>query len=116
LGQGGAYLNDLYFCPHYPDGGYPGEIPELKIVCDCRKPKIGLLLRAQDRYNIDFSKSWFVGDTKQDVQTGINAGCRSVLLTCGDPRDSDKYPNAIPTMTCGSLKEAITAILGMKED
>jgi histidinol-phosphate phosphatase family protein len=116
LGQGGAFLNDLYFCPHHPDGGYPGEVPELKIVCDCRKPKIGLLLRAQDRYNIDFSASWFVGDTKQDVQTGINAGCRTVLLTSGDPRNDDKYPNAMPTMTCGSLKEAITAILGMKKD
>lgn len=111
LGREGAYLNDLYFCPHHPDKGYPGEIPELKIVCNCRKPKIGLLLQAQERYNIDFSESWFVGDTKQDVQTGINAGCRTVLLTCGDPRPSKIYANSKPTLVAGSLEEAVAKIL-----
>jgi hypothetical protein len=43
LGQEGAYLNDLFFCPHHPDAGFPAKCKELKIVCDCRKPKIGLI-------------------------------------------------------------------------
>ncbi|MCL2153221.1 MAG: sugar phosphate nucleotidyltransferase, partial [Oscillospiraceae bacterium] len=38
LGQEGAYLDDLFFCPHHPDKGYPEEIPEYKIICECRKP------------------------------------------------------------------------------
>jgi D,D-heptose 1,7-bisphosphate phosphatase len=114
LGQDGAYLNDLYFCPHHPDKGFPGENKEYKIVCDCRKPKIGMLLKAQQRYNIDFSKSWFVGDTKQDVQTGIHAGCRTILLTCGDPRPNYKFPEAEPTYTAKSLHEAIAFILNHK--
>jgi mannose-1-phosphate guanylyltransferase / phosphomannomutase len=113
LGEQGAYLNDLFFCPHHPDKGFPGEIPELKIDCDCRKPKIGLLKRAQERYNIDFASSWMVGDTKQDVQTGINAGCRTVLLTCGDPNYDKKYSDANPTFTAKSLKDAISTILKM---
>lgn len=114
LGQQGAYLNDLYFCPHHPDGGFPGEVKELKIACECRKPKIGMLLKAQERYNIDFAPSWMIGDTKQDVQTGINAGCRTVLLTCGDPNYDKKYSEAQPTFTASSLHEAISTILKMK--
>lgn len=114
LGKEGAYLDDLYFCPHHPNGGYAGEIPELKIVCNCRKPKIGLLLRAQERYNIDFSESWFIGDTKQDVQTGINAGCRTVCLTCGDPRPSKIFASVEPTFYSDSLQEAVEKILASK--
>jgi len=114
LGQQGAYLNDLFFCPHHPEGGYPGEVKELKIVCECRKPKIGLLKQAQERYNIDFASSWMIGDTKQDVQTGINAGCRTVLLTCGDPNYDKKYSEAQPTFTAKSLLEAVSTILEMK--
>jgi mannose-1-phosphate guanylyltransferase / phosphomannomutase len=114
LGKEGAYLNDLYFCPHHPDGGFPGEVKELKIVCDCRKPKIGMLKKAQERYNIDFASSWMIGDTKQDVQTGINAGCRTVLLTCGDPNYNKKYSDAQPTFTANSLHEAVSTILKMK--
>ncbi|MCH4210412.1 MAG: HAD-IIIA family hydrolase [Bacilli bacterium] len=114
LGKEGAYLNDLFFCPHHPDKGFPGEVKELKIDCDCRKPKIGMLLKAQKRYNIDFSKSWMIGDTKQDVQTGINAGCQTVLLTCGDPHPEKKFKEAQETFTSSSLYDAISTILNAK--
>ena len=114
LGQQGAYLNDLYFCPHHPDQNFPGEIKELKIVCNCRKPKIGMLQKAQASYNIDFASSWMIGDTKQDVQTGINAGCRTVLLTCGDPNYNKKFSEAQPTFIASSLHEAVLTILKMK--
>lgn len=114
LGKDGAYLNDLFFCPHHPDKGFPGEIKELKIKCTCRKPAIGLLLKAQERYNIDFENSYFVGDTKQDVQTGLNAHCHSVLLTCGDPNYDKKYTSATPEYIASSLHEAIDYILEKK--
>src|SRR5574344_596574 len=114
LGQEGAYLNDLYFCPHHPDRGFPGENPAYKIDCDCRKPKIGLLLRAQRRYNIDFKNSWMIGDTCQDVQTGINAGCHTCLLLGGDPNPYKKYADAKPDLICQNLAEAIDKILALK--
>lgn len=63
LGRKGAFLNDIFFCPHHPHKGYLGEVPELKIDCDCRKPKIGMLQRAADKYNIDLTQSWYVGDS-----------------------------------------------------
>ena len=84
LGKEGAYLDAIYYCPHHPHKGYEGERPELKIDCDCRKPKPGMLLKAAEDFNIDLSKSWMVGDGENDIQAGINAGCKTVLLSNGN--------------------------------
>lgn len=57
LGREGAYIDALYYCPHHPRRGFDGEISELKIDCDCRKPKPGMLLKAASDYNIDLLQS-----------------------------------------------------------
>ena len=80
LGREGAYVDALYYCPHHPDRGYPGEVPELKIDCGCRKPRPGLLLRAAADYNIDLANSWMIGDSDSDVQAGQAAGCRTIRI------------------------------------
>ncbi len=80
LGMEGAYIDAIYFCPHHPHSGYEGEIKELKIDCECRKPKPGMLLQAAKDFNIDLSESWMVGDGENDVQAGLAAGCKSVQL------------------------------------
>ena len=80
LGKDGAYLDAIYYCPHHPHKGYEGEIPELKIDCDCRKPKPGMLLKAADDFNIDLTKSWMIGDSENDVLAGKAAGCKTELL------------------------------------
>lgn len=80
LGQEGAYLDAIYFCPHHPDKGFEGEVPELKIDCDCRKPKPGMLLKAAEDFNIDLTSSWMVGDGKHDIGAGKNAGCHATLI------------------------------------
>ena len=95
LGNEGAYIDALYFCPHHPDSGYEGEIKELKIDCDCRKPKPGMFFRARDAYNIDLSASYMIGDSDNDVLAGSNAGCKCIKIE----RDGD-------------LLEAIEKILG----
>jgi len=81
LGEQGAYLDDIFVCPHHPDKGFPGERPEYKVNCDCRKPKPGLLLRAAEKYNIDLSDSWMIGDRPQDAAAGAAAGCQTIALT-----------------------------------
>ena len=80
LGREGAYVDDIYYCPHHPHRGYPGEVAELKIDCDCRKPKPGLLLQAAEDYNIDLTKSWMIGDSQSDMQAGEAAGCKTALV------------------------------------
>lgn len=80
LGKDGAYLDGIYFCPHHPDSGYEGEIKELKFECECRKPKPGMLFKAAQDLNIDLEQSWMIGDGKNDIQAGKNAGCRTALI------------------------------------
>ena len=80
LGAEGAYLDGIYYCPHHPHKGYEGEVPELKIDCDCRKPKPGMLLKAAEDFNIDLASSWMVGDGENDVKAGLAAGCHAALI------------------------------------
>ncbi len=81
LGLEGAYVDGIYYCPHHPHKGYEGEVPELKIDCDCRKPKPGMLLKAAEDFNIDLENSWMVGDGENDVKAGIAAGCKTALIS-----------------------------------
>lgn len=103
LGKDGAYIDALYFCPHHPDSGYEGEIIELKINCDCRKPKPGLLIRAAKDYNIDLTKSYMIGDGKNDVLAGKNAGCQTIILGEGCEVEAN--------YKCKDLLESINMIL-----
>lgn len=80
LGQAGAYLDAIYYCPHHPHSGYAGEVKSLKIECECRKPKPGMLMKAAKDYNIDLEHSWMIGDSKNDILAGKNAGCKTVLI------------------------------------
>lgn len=84
LGHEGVFVDAIYYCPHHPHKGYEGEIPELKIDCDCRKPKPGMLLQAAKDYNIDLAASWMVGDGENDVKAGIAAGCNTAMIGQGD--------------------------------
>lgn len=80
LGQNGAYIDGLYYCPHHPHKGYEGEISELKFDCNCRKPKPAMLLKAAADFNIDLSQSWMVGDGENDIKAGVAAGCKTALI------------------------------------
>ena len=102
FGAKGAYIDAIYFCPHHPHKGYAGEVPELKIDCDCRKPKPGMLLKAAQDFNIDLSQSWMIGDGENDVKAGQNAGCKTALI------GSEGYGQDI---TADSLKNAVEQII-----
>lgn len=110
LGEKGAYLDALYFCPHHPHKGYKGEVPELKMDCECRKPKPGMLLKAAEEFNIDLSQSWMIGDTARDVLTGHNAGCKSIFVTTGDQRPDEYSKTTTPDYEVASLSEALKII------
>ena len=84
LGAEGAYLDSIYYCPHHPHKGYEGEVPELKIDCDCRKPKPGMLVMAAEVSNIDLSTSWMIGDGENDIKAGMAAGCKTALIGEGE--------------------------------
>lgn len=110
LGAEGAYIDGLYYCPHHPDKGYPGEVPELKFDCDCRKPKTGLIDRAVEDFNIDLSGSWIIGDTDLDIMTGKNAGIRSILVDTGD-KDKFRRYQVEPELVRKDILAAVKAII-----
>ena len=112
LGKEGVFLDDVFYCPHHPDKGYPEENPAYKIPCECRKPKTGMIQKAAERYNIDLSGSWMIGDTTMDIQTGINAGMRTALVLTGEAGNDKKY-DVKPELVCRDLLDAVEKILQM---
>ena len=103
LGAEGAYIDGLYYCPHHPDRGFAGEVSELKIDCDCRKPKPGMLKKASEDFNIDLNSSWMIGDGKNDIGAGKNAGCHTALIDDAE-READ--------ITAENLLNAVEQIFG----
>ncbi len=89
LGERGAYLNAIYYCPHHPDSGYPEERKEYKVDCECRKPKPGMLQRAAREWNIDLTRSYMIGDSQRDYEAGVNAGVKRSI------RIERNMPNAL---------------------
>ena len=108
LGKEGAYIDKIYYCPHHTDGGFAGEIKELKINCECRKPKPGMLLQAAKEFNIDLSKSWMIGDGENDIKAGKAAGCHTVYI-------GDKETNVKFDVRSNSLRDAIDKIMEIED-
>lgn len=107
LGAEGAYIDGLYYCPHHPHKGYPGEVPELKIDCECRKPKPGMLIKASGDFNIDLASSWMIGDGESDAQAGRAAGCHTALI------DKTGKNQANAEIVVKNLREGVERILGL---
>jgi D,D-heptose 1,7-bisphosphate phosphatase len=105
LGREGAYIDALFYCPHHPDKGFPGERPEYKIECECRKPKPGMFLKAASMFNIDLTASWMVGDDVRDILAGKAAGCKTVLLTGENVNSLKRLPE--PNYRCVSLRQFV---------
>jgi D-glycero-D-manno-heptose 1,7-bisphosphate phosphatase len=76
LASKGTSLDGEYYCLHSPDG----LVKELRVSCDCRKPKPGLLLKAAKEKDIDLARSYFVGDGLIDVEAGRRVGCKTILV------------------------------------
>ena len=110
LGREHAFLDRIYFCPHHPEKGFPGERPDLKIECTCRKPKTGMIQRAVADLNIDLAQSWFIGDTTTDIQTAKNAGVKSILLGTGYG-GADARHAVTPDFAAADLPAAVQHIL-----
>jgi len=108
LGEKGAWLDAIYYCPHHPDKGYPEENPVYKIECDCRKPKTGMFQKAAEKFNIDLSGSVMVGDSERDIQAGKNAGCVTVGVRTGY---GIRNTAVMPDYFFENLKEAVDFLL-----
>lgn len=110
LGERGAYLDDIVFRAAPWDTGTSGKNASHKTPCDNRKQSGGLLEQMAGKYNIDLNHSWLVGDTAAGIQTGRNAGVKTVLVRTGRGRPDGCYDTE-PDVAVSSLKEAVEMIL-----
>jgi D-glycero-D-manno-heptose 1,7-bisphosphate phosphatase len=78
----GIPLKRFYYCPHHPELGHP----PYKVVCPCRKPAPGMLLRAQQDCNLDLARSLLIGDRESDIEAGRTAGL-AVTIRVQDEAD-----------------------------
>lgn len=74
-----AHIDKIYFCPHHKNG----IVKKYKIECECRKPKPGMLLRAQQELKISLENSYLIGDRYKDMQFANNNGIKSILVKTG---------------------------------
>lgn len=86
LARYGSRIDAYYFCPHHPEFGLVRE-------CNCRKPKPGLIYQAMCDFNIDLARSWLVGDKATDVEAGVAAGVRSILVETGYGKSEESLVN-----------------------
>lgn len=110
----GASIARFYVCPHHPNA----DLPAYRALCDCRKPRPGLLLRARDELGIDLARSVMVGDRMSDVAAGARAGCATLLLetnhTTLPPIESpDPVDSHVPSRTAASLAMAVDWVLAV---
>jgi histidinol-phosphate phosphatase family protein len=110
LGREHAWIDAIYFCPHHPDKGFAGEVPELKVDCVCRKPKTGMFDQAVQDWNISLPASYSVGDSRRDVVAARRMEIGAIGVKTGHGcRDCDALVS--PDRLVEDLREAVDIIL-----
>jgi mannose-1-phosphate guanylyltransferase/phosphomannomutase len=106
-------LDRIYFCPHHPEVGFPGEIPALKIRCECRKPGTLLLRRAFADLPIDQRRSILIGDSLIDIGAARGVGILAYGVRTGHGcRDRERYEREhgvppVPDLMFDTVSEAV---------
>lgn len=115
LAEQGVHVAALEACLHHPQGG-PGGDPSLVRVCDCRKPKPGLLRSLMSRLEGDAAHSWMIGDAVADVQAGQAAALKTALVFASNRCELCPLragPGAVrPDAHGATLLEVLRAIMG----
>jgi len=107
LGECGGIIKDIFYCPHTPEQE-----------CRCRKPKTGLIEKAQKKYNIDLLSSVMVGDSAKDIECAKKSGCKkAILVQTGNGIESEKIlsdRNIFPDYIARDIYHAVQWIIGLK--
>lgn len=99
----GGYIEGILCCPHRPDE-----------LCNCRKPRPGLLLQAAEHYGLELDQCYLVGDALTDIVAGETVGCRCVLLQTGQGAEQGVHLNGVPDASpklCRDLRDAVEWML-----
>lgn len=104
--QDNVQIDAFYYCPYHPEFSSEEE-------CSCRKPSPKMVLEAAKDFEIDLTKSFFIGDTIADIECGINSGLKTILVKTGYGNESFytlQKLNKIPTFVAINILEAANFI------
>ena len=104
-----AHIDAMYYCPHHPEA----KIEKYRLDCDCRKPKPGMLVKAQQELNIDLKKSFMIGDKLTDIEAGRNAGCKTIMVRTGYGVEELKNNEVECDYIADDLYDAVEHILSL---
>lgn len=99
-------LDAIYYCPHHP----AGSVEAYSRICDCRKPKPGLLLKAAHEHDIDLSRSYLIGDRMVDAEAGSAVACRAILIPGSPAAPQGSLQAGPPIWVAADLKAAVRCI------
>jgi len=94
-------LDAIYFCPHLPNTG-----------CECRKPNLGMIESALEDLPIDLENSWMIGDKNLDVELGLNAGIKPIMVMTGYGKKHFPKLKRQPFAVAENLLDAVKIVLG----
>jgi len=111
LADKNAFLDGIYYCPYHPEG----VVPKYSKESNCRKPSPGMLLKAADEMDIDLGRSWCVGNSSRDIEAGLRAGCKTILIDMPpahqkQPASSLSLAGVNPDYKAVNIKEAVNII------
>ena len=105
----GGKVDGYYYCPHSPDA----TVERYRTDCECRKPKPGMILNAARDHGIDLAHSIVIGDRWRDIEMGLAAGTKVMLVETGYGRsEASRRPDRIPPVpVAGTLIAAVSLVL-----
>jgi len=106
LAEKGVFLDRIYYCPYHPEGA----VAKYRKESDCRKPNPGMLLTAADEMDIDLSQSWCIGNSSRDIEAGLRAGCKTILVDLPSHQKQLSPGQPRPDYRAVNIKEAVNII------
>lgn len=117
LAEQNAYLDAIYYCPHFPPEDGEAEEKPYRVHCGCRKPEPGMIQQACRDFLIDVPGSFLVGDRESDIVLGHGAGMTTILLESGYGIAHYRGVSGVkPDMICRDLMEAVIRICGKENN
>jgi len=106
LAEKKAYLDRIYYCPYHPDGA----VAKYRKESDFRKPNPGMLLKAAEEIDIDLGQSWCVGNSISDMEAGLRAGCKTILIDLPSHQQQLEPGQPRPDYKAVNIKEVVNII------
>jgi len=106
LAEKGAFLDKIYYCPYHSEG----SVAKYRKESDFRKPNPGMLLAAAEEMDIDLNQSWMIGNSNHDIEAGLRAGCKTILISRPLHYVLPKPGESKPDYKAINIKEAVNIV------